>query len=80
MFQEKNSWTDQRQLPSSIAETSRFLKETILCIWRTEKNFLDHALLKRSKLVNTDRYRSQMIIMNDALIVKPPEWDTSKKK
>ena len=39
-----------------------------------QKGAVYHELLKPGETVNTNRYRQQMINLNQALIEKRPEW------
>lgn len=70
----KKSWVNPGQPSTSTAKTDRFGKKALLCVWWDQKGVVYHELLKPGETVNTNRYRQQMINLNNALIEKRPEW------
>lgn len=70
----KKSWLNPGQPSTSTAKTDRFGKKALLCVWWDQKGVVYHELLKPGETVNTNRYRQQMINLNQALIEKRPEW------
>ena len=54
--------------------------KTMLCVWWDQKGVVYHELLKPGEIVNIERYRQQMIELNNALIEKRPEWATRDVK
>ena len=70
----KKSWVSLGQPSTSTAKPDRFGKKRMLCVWWDQKGVVYHELLKPGETVNTDRYRQQIINLNDALMEKRPEW------
>ena len=46
----------------------------MLCVWWDQKGVIYYELLKPGETVNIERYRQQMINLNQALCEKRPEW------
>ena len=52
----------------------------MLCVWWDQKDVIYYELLKPGKTVNTERYRQQMINLNQALCEKRPEYQKRQHK
>ena len=70
----RKSWVDPGQQSTSTARPNRFGRKTMLCVWWDQEGVVYYELLKPGETVNTNRYRQQIIDLNQALIVKRPEW------
>ena len=46
----------------------------MLCVWWDQKGVIYYELLKPGETANTERYRQQMINLNQALCEKRPEY------
>ena len=55
---------------TSIAKPNRYGWKTMLCVWWDQKDVMYYELLKSGETVNTERYRQQMINLNQALCEK----------
>jgi len=49
-------------------------------VWWDQKGVIYYELLKPGETVNTERYRQQMINLNQALCEKRPEYQKSQHK
>lgn len=70
----KKSYVNPGQPAQSIPRPNRYGKKTMLCIWWDQKGILYHELLKPGETVNGERYKQQLINLNQSLIDKRPEW------
>lgn len=70
----KKSWLSPGQAAAPTPRPNRFGKKTMLCVWWDQVGVVYYELLKSGETVNTDRYRQQIINLNQALIEKRPEW------
>ena len=52
----------------------------MLCVWWDQKGVIYYELLKPGKTVNTERYRQQMIDLDQALREKRPEYQKRQHK
>jgi len=62
------------ELSTSTARPNRYGRKTMLCVWWDQKSVIYYELLKPGETVNTERYRQQMINLNQALCEKRPEY------
>ena len=56
------------------------VSKIILCIWWDQRGIIYYELLKPSETITGDRYRLQLIRLNQALKEKRPEWDNKHNK
>ena len=66
----KRSWVTSGEPSTSIARPNRYGRKTMLCVWWDQKDVMYYELLKSGETVNTERYRQQMINLNQALCEK----------
>lgn len=52
----------------------------MLCVWWDQEGVIYYELLKPGETVNTQRYRQQLMTLNDALLEKRPAWVTRHEK
>ena len=52
----------------------------MLCVWWDQKGVIYYELLKPGETVNTERYRQQMINLNQALCDKQSEYQKRQHK
>jgi len=80
----KRSWITPGESSTSIARSNRYGRKTILCVWWDQKSMIYYELLKNylAKLpgVNTERYRQQMINLNQALCEKRSKYQKRQHK
>ena len=70
----KRSWvTPGDESSTSTARSNRYGRKTMLCVWWDQKGDKTWLLIKPGETVNTERYRQQMINLNQALCEKRPE-------
>ena len=50
-------------------------KKALLCVWWDQKGAVYYTLLKPGETVTGDRYRQQLIKLNQALNRKRPEYN-----
>ena len=50
----------------------------MLCVWWNQKGVIYYELLKSGETVNTERYRQQMINLNQVLYEKRPEYQKTQ--
>jgi len=55
---------------TSTTRPNRYGRKTMLCVWWDQKGVIYYKLLKPGETVNTERYRQQMINLNQALCEK----------
>nr|KAF6269072.1 hypothetical protein mMyoMyo1_011259 [Myotis myotis] len=67
------SRVDPGRPSTSTARPNRFGKKILLCVWWDQEGVVYYALPKPGETVNPDRYRQQIINLNPALTIKPPE-------
>ena len=65
----KRSWVTPGKPSTSTARPNRYGRKTMLCVW-DQKGVIYYKLLKSGEIVNTERYRQQMINLNQALCKK----------
>ena len=70
----KKSWLSPGEVNPSTPRPNRFGRKTMLCVWWDQCGVVYFELLKSDEMVNTYRYRQQIINFNHALIEKRPEW------
>ena len=76
----KRSWVAPGEPPTSTTRPNRYGRRTMLCVWWDQKGEIYYELLKLGETVNTERYRQQMIDLNQALHEKRPEYQTRQHK
>ena len=70
----KKSWVDPGQPSTSQPVRNIHGKKALQCIWWDQKGAVYYELLKPGETVTGDRYRQQLIKLNQALKRKRPEW------
>ena len=76
----KRSWVAPGEPPTSTTGPNRYERKTMLCVWWDQKGVIYYELLKPGEAVNTERYRQQMIDLNQALREKRPEYQKRQHK
>lgn len=76
----KRSWVTPGEPATSTARPNRYGRKTMLCVWWDQKGVVYYELLKPGETVNTQRYRQQMIDLQQALRKKRPENDQRQHK
>ena len=76
----KRSWVAPGEPPTSTTRPNRYGRKTMLCVWWDQKGVIYYELLKPGKTVNTERYRQQMIDLNQAFREKRPEYQKRQHK
>jgi histone-lysine N-methyltransferase SETMAR len=76
----KRSWVTPGEPSTSTARPNRYGRKTMLCVWWDQKGVIYYGLLKPGETVNTERYRQQMIDLNQALREKRPEYQKRQHK
>ncbi|GFY35602.1 mariner Mos1 transposase [Trichonephila clavipes] len=64
------SYVDPGQQSKSTARPNRFGRKTILCIFWDREGPIYYELLKPGETINTDRYKQQLLNLNDAILEK----------
>ncbi|GFX13144.1 mariner Mos1 transposase [Trichonephila clavipes] len=67
------SYLDPGQPSKSTARPNRFGRKTMLCIFWDQEGPISYELLKPGETVNTDRYKQQLLNLNDAILEKKSE-------
>ena len=70
----RKSWLSPGEAGPSTPRPNCFSKKTMLCVWWDQSGIVYYELLQPGETVNAQRYRQQMINLNDALIERRPEW------
>ncbi|GFV00618.1 mariner Mos1 transposase [Trichonephila clavipes] len=70
------SYGDPGQLSKSTARPNRFRHKTMLCIFWDQEGpiYYIYELLKPSETINTDRYKQQLLNLNDAILEKREQY------
>jgi len=76
----KISWVTPGELSISTARPNRYGRKTMLCVWWDQKGVIYYELLKPGEIINTERYRQQMINLNQVLCEKRPEYQKRQHK
>ena len=76
----KRSWVTPGEPSTSTVRPNRYGRKTMLCVWWDQKGVIYYELLKPGETVNTERYRQQMINLNQALREKRPEYQKRQHK
>ena len=66
--------SDANEPGPSTPKRNIHASKIILCIWWDQRGIIYYELLKPSKTITGDRYRLQLIRLNQALKEKRPEW------
>ncbi|GFW79486.1 mariner Mos1 transposase [Trichonephila clavipes] len=74
------SYVDPGQPSKSTARPNRFGRETRLCIFWDQEGPIYYALLKHGETVNTDRYKQQLLNLNDAILKKRDQYKKRQHK
>ncbi|GFV57640.1 mariner Mos1 transposase [Trichonephila clavipes] len=73
------SYVDPGQPSKSTARTNRFGRKTMLCIF-WEEGPIYYELLKSDETVNTDRYKEELLNLNDAILEKCEQYKKRQHK
>ena len=76
----KKSWLDHSQPSTSQPVRNIHGKKALLCIWWDQKGAVYYEVLKPGETVTGDRYRQQLIKLNQALKRKRPKWGNRTHK
>jgi len=76
----KRSWVTPGEPSTSTARPNRYGRKTMLCVWWDQKDVIYYELLKPGETINTERYRQQMINLNQALCEKQPKYQKRQHK
>jgi len=76
----KRSWVTPGEPSTSTARPNRYGRKAMFCVWWDQKGVIYYELLKPGKIVNTERYRQQMINLNQALCKKRLEYQKRQHK
>ncbi|GFX68571.1 mariner Mos1 transposase [Trichonephila clavipes] len=74
------SYVDPGQPSKSTARPNRFGNKTMLCIFWDQEGPIYYELLKPSETVNTDRYKQQLLNLNDAILEKREQYKKRQHK
>ena len=71
----------RRTIDINCKAKSLWTEDNVLfCVWWDQKGVIYYELLKLGETVNTERYRQQMINLNQALCEKRPEYQKRQHK
>ncbi|GFT43518.1 mariner Mos1 transposase [Trichonephila clavipes] len=62
------SYADPEQPSKSTARPSRFYRKTMLCIFWYQEGPIYYELFKPGGMINTDRYKQQILNLDDAIL------------
>ncbi|GFS72383.1 mariner Mos1 transposase [Trichonephila clavipes] len=68
------SYVDPEQPSKSITRPNRFGHKRMLCIFWDQEGPIYYELLKPGETVNTDRYKQQLLSLNDAVLEKREQY------
>ncbi|GFU86689.1 mariner Mos1 transposase [Trichonephila clavipes] len=74
------SYVDPGQPSKSTARPNRFGCKTMLCIFWDQEEPIYYELLKRGETVNTDRYKQELLNLNDAILEKREQYKKRQHK
>ncbi|GFX81766.1 mariner Mos1 transposase [Trichonephila clavipes] len=74
------SYIDPGQPSKSTARPNRFGRKTMLCIFWGQEGPIYYELLKPSETVNTDRYKQQLLNLNDVILEKREQYKKRQHK
>ncbi|GFW16840.1 mariner Mos1 transposase [Trichonephila clavipes] len=74
------SCVDPGQPSKSTARPNRFGRKTMLCIFWDQEGPIYYELLKPGKTINTDRYKQQLLNLNDAILEKREHYKKRQHK
>ncbi|GFV62320.1 mariner Mos1 transposase [Trichonephila clavipes] len=74
------SYVDPGQPSKSTAKLNRFGRKRMLCIFWDQEGPIYYELLKPGKIVNTDRYKQQLLNLNDAILEKREQYKKRQHK
>ncbi|GFV37590.1 mariner Mos1 transposase [Trichonephila clavipes] len=74
------SYIDPGQPSKSTARPNRFDRKTMLCIFWDQEGPIYYELLKPGGNVNTDRYKQQLLNLNDAIHDKREQYEKRQHK
>ncbi|GFW08066.1 mariner Mos1 transposase [Trichonephila clavipes] len=74
------SYVDPGQPSKSTTRPNRFGRKTMLCIFWDQEGPIYYELLKPGKTVNTDPYKQELLILNDAILEKREQYKKRKHK
>ncbi|GFT18039.1 mariner Mos1 transposase [Trichonephila clavipes] len=72
------SYVDPGQPSKSTARPNRFDRKTMLCIFWDQEGPIYYELLKGT--VNTDRYKQQLLNLNDGILEKREQYEKRQHK
>lgn len=76
----KRSWLSPGEPSTSTARPNRYGRKAMLCVWWDQAGIIYYELLKPGETVNTERYRQQMIDLNQAVQEKRPGYRRRQHK
>jgi [histone H3]-lysine36 N-dimethyltransferase SETMAR len=76
----KRSWTDPGKAPKLTPKPNIHGKKVLLCIWWDQKGILYYELLQPGQTVTADLYKDQLLKLNEAVVIKRPEWATRHER
>lgn len=68
----KHSWVDKGKPSTSTPKRNIHSKKVMLCIWWDIKGVLYYELLKPNETINSERYRNQLLRLNEEIENKRP--------
>ncbi|GFV47820.1 mariner Mos1 transposase [Trichonephila clavipes] len=74
------SYVNPGQPPKSTARLNRFGRKTMLCIFWDKEEPIYYELLKPGETGNTDRYKQQLLNLNDAILEKREQYKKQQHK
>ncbi|GFT93007.1 mariner Mos1 transposase [Trichonephila clavipes] len=74
------SYVEPEQPSKSTTRPNRFDRKTMLCIFWDKKGPIYYELLKPGGTVNTDRYKQQLLHLNDAILEKREQYEKRQHK
>ncbi|GFV52130.1 mariner Mos1 transposase [Trichonephila clavipes] len=74
------SYVDPRQPSKSTESPNHFVSKTMLCIFWDQEGPIYHELLNPGETVNNDRYKQQLLNLNDAILEKRKKYRKHQHK
>ncbi|GFT40645.1 mariner Mos1 transposase [Trichonephila clavipes] len=74
------SYVDPGQPSKSTARPNRFDRKTMLCIFWDQEGPIYYELLKPGKTVYTDRYKQQLLNLNEAILENREQYKKRQHK
>ncbi|GFS74550.1 mariner Mos1 transposase [Trichonephila clavipes] len=73
-------YVDPGQPSKSTTRLNHFDRKTMLCIFWDQEGRIYYELLKPSGTVNIDRYKQQLLYLNDAILEKHEQYEKRSTK